>query len=244
MTAEPKLPRAIAWTGYIALSLLLILPLSVLMVRSGAWQQGLLLYAVACLGATALLALFILFALLPAFAGWRRQIRMRALFTLPGALLAALLVSGGDHPPIHDITTDTGDPPTFSEVARQKRGEGSNPLAIDPAVIEQQLAAYPTLGTRMTALPIDTAFDLAADVATEMGWEIYHQDRNRGIIEAVDTTAVMGFRDDVLVRVRSNADGTLLDLRSVSRVGVSDLGANAARIEAFLAAFGEREGGA
>jgi hypothetical protein len=244
MTEERKLPRSIAWTGYSAITLLLILPLSVLMVRAGAWQQGLLLYAVACLGATALLALFILFALLPAFAGWRREIRGRALFTLPGALLTALLVNGGDHPRIHDITTDTEDPPTFSEEARQRRGDASNPLELKPSVIEQQIAGYPGLGTRLTALPIEAAYDLAGQVAEDLGWEIYHRDRSLGIIEAVDTTAIMGFRDDVVIRVRSNADGTLLDLRSVSRVGIGDLGANAARIEAFFAAFGEREGGA
>jgi uncharacterized protein (DUF1499 family) len=77
-------------------------------------------------------------------------------------------------------------------------------------------------------------FDKAVQVATAMGWDIYLQDRNAGIIEAVDTTAVMGFRDDIVIRVRTNEEGALVDLRSVSRVGVGDLGANAKRIKAFL----------
>jgi uncharacterized protein (DUF1499 family) len=77
-------------------------------------------------------------------------------------------------------------------------------------------------------------FDRAVLVATDMGWDIYLQDRNTGIIEAVDTTALMGFKDDVVVRLRTNAEGTLVDLRSVSRVGLGDMGANAKRINAFL----------
>ena len=70
-----------------------------------------------------------------------------------------------------------------------------------------------------------------------MGWDIYNQDRNTGVIEAVDTTAIMAFQDDIVIRVRTNAQGTLLDLRSVSRVGVSDIGANAKRIRAFQQRF-------
>jgi uncharacterized protein (DUF1499 family) len=88
-----------------------------------------------------------------------------------------------------------------------------------------------------TGLPIDQAFDRAVTVAGELGWEIYHQDRNTGVIEAVDTTAIMAFKDDVVIRLRTNADGTLVDMRSVSRVGISDIGANAKRIRAFQEAF-------
>ena len=70
---------------------------------------------------------------------------------------------------------------------------------------------------------------------------MYHQDLNAGTIEAVDTTAIMGFKDDVVIRINTNAEGTLVDLRSVSRVGVSDLGANAARIREFLQAYQDQD---
>ena len=70
-----------------------------------------------------------------------------------------------------------------------------------------------------------------------MGWEIIDAGGRTGYIEAVDTTRIMAFKDDVVIRVRSNADGTLIDLRSVSRVGISDLGANARRIRTFQDAF-------
>ena len=101
----------------------------------------------------------------------------------------------------------------------------------------QQQEAYPDLQTLSSPLPLDEAFDRALQVATNLGWEIYHQDRNAGVIEAVDTTRIMAFKDDIVIRVRSNAQGTLLDLRSVSRVGEGDIGANAKRIRAFQQAF-------
>lgn len=240
MNDTKSLPRLVSWTGYLAITLLLLVPLSVLMVRSGAWQQGLLLYAVACLGATALLALVVLLLLLPGYAEWRPALRRRGLLATPGTLLLFLLVSGGGkYPPIHDISTDVDDPPLFSEAAVTARGTGSNPVDINPEAITAQQLAYPDLDTLRTDVPIDRAFDLALQVAGNLGWEIYTEDLSLGLIEAVDTTAVMAFRDDVAIRVRSNADGTLLDLRSVSRVGRGDLGANAKRIREFVQAFSE-----
>ncbi len=237
MSESRKIPKLITWTGYLAIALCAALPLSVLMVRTGSWQQGLLLYALSCLGATALMALFVLLLMLPRFQSWRRAVVGRALFALPGTLLLAALLAGrGDLPPIHDITTDTVDPPVFA-AAQERRGAGDNSLEIVPETIEQQRRAYPDLETLVIDMPIDDAFDRALAVAGELGWEVYRQDRAAGVIEAVDTTAIMAFRDDVVIRLRSNADGTLVDLRSVSRVGIGDLGANAKRIRRFLDAF-------
>jgi len=237
MNESSKIPAIVNWSGYLAITLLIILPLSVLMVRSGTWGQGLALYAVACLGSTALLILFIVLHLLPAMSRWRNAIRRRALFTLPGTLaLLALTLTGGDYPQIHDITTDTEDPPRFIR-ADEMRGDAANTLALKPEAIELQRAAYPDLQTLRTSLSIDGAFDRAVRVARELGWEIYHEDKNAGFIEAVDTTRIMAFKDDVVIRVRGDAQGAYLDLRSVSRVGRGDIGANAARIRRFIEAF-------
>lgn len=240
MNQQNETPGLIKWTGYLALTLLLVLPLSVLTVRSGAWQQGLLLYALACLGSTALMILSITLLLLPRFAAWRKGVAQRAVFALPGTLLLLGLVSGGESPRIHDITTDTADPPEFT-MALEQRGAGANALEIDPDVILQQQAAYPDLQTLLSPLTLDEVYDRALQVTKELGWEVYHQDRNTGVIEAVDTTRIMAFKDDVVIRVRSNAQGTLLDLRSVSRVGEGDIGANTKRIRAFLTAFQQQE---
>lgn len=239
MTESQKMPGLVTWAGYLAIAVCAALPLSVLMVRTGTWQQGLLLYAVGCLAATALMALFVLLSMLPKYRTWRRAIMGRALFALPGTLLLAALLAGrGDVPAIHDITTDTDDPPLFT-AAEQQRGTGANSLEISAETLEQQRAAYPDLETLVVDMPIDDAFDRALAVAGDLGWEVYHRDRNAGVIEAVDTTAIMAFRDDVVIRLRTNAEGTLVDLRSVSRVGIGDLGANAKRIRRFLDAFRE-----
>lgn len=242
MNKAPGSSPLVNWTGYLAIALLLTLPLAVFTVRSGAVQQGLLLFALSCLGATAVLILCVVLLMLPRFSDRRPDIVKRALLTLPGALLLAMLVhGGGQYPPIHDITTDTVDPPQF-RAAPAQRGPGSNSLEVNPDTIAAQQRAYPELSTVVSDLPIDTVYDRALLVAREMGWEVYHEDRNLGVIEAVDTTAIMAFKDDIVIRVRSNASGSLLDLRSVSRVGVGDLGANQQRIADFqrrFAALGE-----
>ncbi len=240
MNESNTLPGLVKGAGYLALTLLLLLPLSVLTVRSGAWQPGLLVYALACFGSILLLLLSVVLLLLPRFAPWRKAIAQRALLTLPGTALVLSLASGGGSARIHDITTDTLEPPTFT-VGAQQRGTESNSLEIDQAVIAQQRQAYHDLQTIVSTLPIDEAYSLALQVATELGWEVYHQDRNAGVIEAVETTRVMAFKDDVVIRLRSNTQGTLVDLRSVSRVGEGDIGANAKRIRAFRDAF-QQEG--
>jgi uncharacterized protein (DUF1499 family) len=227
----------INWTGYIAVTLLLLLPVSVLTVRSGAWQQGLLLYALSCLGCVLVLGLCGVLLLLPRYANTRGAILGRMLVALPGAvLLISLLAGRGDYPPIHDVTTDIKDPPVFT-MAMAQRGESANSLEIDPQAISAQQQAYPDVQTIRTSLDIEAAFDRAVAVAGDLGWDIYHQDRNAGVIEAVETTAIMAFKDDIVIRVRSNAQGTKVDLRSVSRVGIGDIGANAKRIRAFQQAF-------
>ncbi len=232
-TPAQKLPALINLLGLLALTMLVVLPVAVLTVRSGAWQQGLLLYAIGCFGAAILLLLAIVLMLLPRYASWRKALAGRALLAVPGTLLLLSLLAGGDRPRIHDISTDLQDPPVFT-VAQQQRGSGSNSLDTAPETQALQAAAYPEVQTLRSALEYEVIFDKAVRVAMELGWEIYRQDRNAGVIEAVDTTAIMGFKDDIVIRVRTSADGSLVDLRSVSRVGLGDLGANARRINSFI----------
>jgi len=141
-------------------------------------------------------------------------------------------------PPIHDITTDTGRPPEFVAIL-PLRAAAPNPAAHGGAdVARAQAAAYPDLRTqRMDAAPAD-AFKRALQAARDMGWEIVAADAAAGRIEATDTTFWFGFKDDVVIRVEADGTGSRVDLRSVSRVGVGDVGANAARIRAYLQALG------
>ena len=234
---EPiKVPGLVNWTGYLSLAMLLILPVAVISARSGAWQPGLLLYAVAILGSAMLIVMSIIMLLLPRFAPWRTNVSLNLLFAFPGTLLLLSLLSAGDSPRIHDVTTDTADPPVFTR-AQEVRGPGANTLDIKPDSIAQQQAAYPDLQTLRSSLTPGDAFDRALSVAGQLDWEVYHQDRDAGIIEAVATTRFMAFKDDVVIRIKADSRGTLLDLRSVSRVGQGDVGANAKRIRAFLEAF-------
>ena len=141
-----------------------------------------------------------------------------------------------DAPPIHDITTDPDDPPRFEAVAPLRAG-APNPLDYGgPSLAAAQRAAYPDVLPLVVDSPPSTVLAAARSVAMELGWEIVAMDPARGVLEATATTFWFGFQDDVAVRVRPTQCGNaLVDVRSISRVGVGDLGANADRIRAFLA---------
>jgi hypothetical protein len=136
-------------------------------------------------------------------------------------------------PPIHDITTDTDDPPAFAALLAARAG--GNPSEYGgPEIAAQQRAAYPDLTGAVLPEPPARAFERARQAAEALGWEIRSGDLAEGRLEATDTTFWFGFKDDVVVRVRPEAGGSRIDVRSVSRVGVSDIGTNARRIRAFL----------
>ena len=136
-------------------------------------------------------------------------------------------------PPIHDITTDLDNPPQFKDVIAL-RAEAPNSLDRGPALAKLQRDGYPDLMPLTVPSAPGDAFTRALAVAQEMGWEIVSADQSGGRIEATDTTRWFGFKDDVVVRLTPWGAGTRVDVRSVSRVGGSDSGTNARRIEAFL----------
>ena len=137
-------------------------------------------------------------------------------------------------PPIHDITTDTDDPPAFVAIL-PLRADAPNPPEYDPAVAEQQREGYPDLRSVMLDAPPAEAFSQALAAAGAMGWELVADDAAAGRIEATDTTFWYGFKDDVVIRVRGDGAGSRIDVRSKSRVGRSDVGANAERIRKYTA---------
>jgi len=140
-------------------------------------------------------------------------------------------------PPIHNITTDTVEPPSFVKI-REIRGESHNPLEYDAAKLAPiQLEAYPDVKTLLSQKSPEQAFSKALEVVDQMGWELVSQEAGAGIIEATETTALWAFKDDVVIRIEATDSGSKIDLRSVSRVGQSDIGANAKRIKKFLNAF-------
>lgn len=137
-------------------------------------------------------------------------------------------------PPIHDITTDTQRPPEFVAVLPLRTG-ATNPVAYGGAEIaRQQQAAYPDLQPLRLELAPAAAFERALEAARAMGWQIVAADPAAGRIEATDTTFWFGFKDDVVIRIEADGTGSRIDVRSLSRVGGSDVGANAKRIRAYL----------
>ena len=139
-------------------------------------------------------------------------------------------------PPIHDITTDLENPPAFEAVV-PLRAEAPNTLERPPMLTQQQRDGYPDLAPITLPQPPAEVFDRALAVAQEAGWEIVTADKSTGRIEATDTTRWFGFKDDVVVRIMPWGSGTRVDVRSVSRVGRSDLGTNARRIQRYLEAL-------
>lgn len=206
--------------------------------RWGWWhfRVGLLLFAAA--GLLGLLAALIgLFARRNATPGSAKaRASGYAIAAGVGALLlpAYGIANARRVPPIHDITTDVADPPRF-HAALAARGPNTNPVPeqIDPAVSNQQRAAYPDLHPVLLLIPPEKALARAANVARSFNWDVIEVNRAEGRIEATATTAWFGFRDDVVIRVRPVEGGSRVDVRSTSRVGLSDAGKNAERIRRF-----------
>jgi len=137
-------------------------------------------------------------------------------------------------PPIHDITTDTENPPAFVAILPLRR-DAPNPAQYGgPEVAAQQQKAYPDLRPLILNAPPKEVFPKALEAAREMGWQIVDSNQDQGRIEATATTPWFGFKDDVVVRVMPADHGSRIDVRSVSRVGKSDLGTNARRIQEYL----------
>ena len=141
-------------------------------------------------------------------------------------------------PHIHDVSTDTADPPKFVAVLPLRAGARS---AVDytPQIAVEQHRGYPDiaplkLGTR----PAD-AFDRVVRAVRSMGWDVVSVVPGDLRVEATDTTLLFGFKDDVVVRVRPTGEGSVIDVRSLSRVGGSDFGVNANRVRALLRKIGE-----
>lgn len=154
-------------------------------------------------------------------------------------------------PPIHDISTDTSNPPQFTESLITRRGEDANSVdyasKTDPrsgrALPEVQAEAYPYIQPVVVAVEPLEAYTTALGIARELGWTVSTESERELMFEATATTFWYGFRDDIVVRVTPLTDGgSVVDARSVSRVGVSDLGANAARLRAFSARLNAQAG--
>jgi uncharacterized protein (DUF1499 family) len=151
--------------------------------------------------------------------------------------------AAADIPPIHDISTDLDNPPAFSEAIVRARAEieGGNDLDLlnkttgeGRFFTDLQRDRYADIAPVVAMVDPARAFNAALDLAREDGWTIGEVNAAAGSFEATDRTFWYGFTDDIAVRVRPEGAGARVDVRSVSRVGRSDLGANAARLRPYL----------
>ena len=160
------------------------------------------------------------------------------LFTIVAVLFPAM--SAGSHPRINDISTDLEDVPAFTKASSLPGNEGRNlgyPEEFKPIVRE----SYKDLKPLRVSKPPDVVFEQAVALAkAQPGWEVTAADPQARTFEGVVETGSFRFRDDFVVRVRPDAEATRVDMRSKSRVGKGDLGANAKRIEQFLQGLAAR----
>jgi uncharacterized protein (DUF1499 family) len=241
---EEPLSRLAVWSRRVAVFSIAVVLLSIIIVRSGLLE---LVPALATFGgALALAVLAILLALGAFVVIWREGLRgtgHAVLATAMGlgilAYPAYLATKAYRLPAINDVTTDPIDPPRFEAIARLRSRE-TNPITYAGLrAAELQRKAYPDIEPLLLNVSPQEAYDTALAVITRRKWRVVDArppvpGRRDGLIEAVARTPIMGFRDDIAVRIRPAQEGARVDLRSASRYGRSDLGANASRIRTLI----------
>ena len=248
MTPKRKFKR---WPGrFAAIALILIGVATLLMGGAGpSYRTGLLLLGAAFemlrYGAFAAVAAGLV-GLVAMTAGiWRRDRLPVWLGGLAAAATVALLTVPLQYwqqaqtvPPIHDITTDTDEPPSFKALAAE-REQASNAVAYPgEETAREQRRAYPDIAPLRVDAPLAVVLDAAKAEVQQFGWELAATTDNT--IEATATTTWFGFQDDVVIRLQEEPESVRIDMRSASRVGRSDVGTNAARIRAFMDALAQR----
>jgi uncharacterized protein (DUF1499 family) len=175
--------------------------------------------------------------------GTRGMSRILLAFVIDAAVLAYpayLFYQYRKLPQIHDITTDPIDPPRFEALARLRSGDGAN-TAVYAGLYsaERQREAYPDIEPVQLEIPVDRAYAIALRLVNKRKWLVIDErapapPRRTGTIEAVARTPIMGFREDVAIRVTPDGEDSRVDIRSSSRYFESDLGSNASRITKFI----------
>lgn len=211
----------------------------------GALMDATTTYGVIAVGFS--IAALAVIAAISAFAGIWQDGRKGARTALWGLILGLLVLSipavGAwrvvAYPRLTDVMTDLDDPPEF-EAALAERGTDAEPLA-DPTDDQADLQrdAYPDLVSRQYPVGTARVFTDALALVTDRGWRVIGQhppddQDDSGRIEAVAMTPVFGFRQDVVIRIQSNGEGSVVDMRSAARHGAHDLGADADRIHGFF----------
>jgi len=233
------------WSRNLAIFSVIAVVVSILIVRFGFLEMKPALATF--FGALALAGLSILLGLAAFAAIWQNGSRGMSMILLAFLIDAVVLAYPGylglkyrKLPPIHDITTDPIDPPRFEALARLRTGEGVNSAVYAGLYsAEQQRLAYPDIETVELEIPPQRAYDVTLALVTKRKWIIIDErppvlPRRIGRIEAVARTPIMGFREDVSIRITPDGEDSRVDIRSSSRYFESDLGSNAARVSKLI----------
>ena len=175
--------------------------------------------------------------------GSRGMARILLAFVIDAAILAYpayLALQYRRLPAIHDVTTDPIDPPRFDALARLRTGDGAN-TAVYAGLYsaEQQRQFYPDIEPIELEISVDRAYAIALQLVNKRKWLVIDErapqpPRRIGRIEAVARSPIMGFREDIAIRVVPDGEDSRVDIRSASRYFESDLGSNAARVKKFI----------
>lgn len=235
----PWTQRLSRWAFYLALIALIVAGVGLTLARYDVVPK--MTGFLSMLGGGALASLAVILGII----GLALNLRFRTA-TLKSAVIALILalpfagflvsrpMSAGDVPAIHDITTNLANPPAFRTLTLRP----DNLAGVGTVAQWQRVhaAAYGDLQPLTIAAPAAEVLAKAEQLARARGWAIASVDRATGQIEATDSVSYIRFYDDIVIRVTPGSDPatSVVDIRSVSRIGVSDLGVNARRIRAFL----------
>ncbi|MCK1309601.1 MULTISPECIES: DUF1499 domain-containing protein [unclassified Bradyrhizobium] len=234
-----------SWARNLAVFAVVAVVVSIIIVRFGFLEMKPALATF--FGGLGIAALSILFGLAGFAAIWqngsRGMARILLAFLIDGAILAYPAYLGLQYrklPAIHDITTDPIDPPRFDALARLRTGDGAN-TAVYAGLYsaEQQRQSYPDIEPIELEISVDRAYAIALQLVNKRKWLIIDErapqpPRRIGRIEAVARSPIMGFREDIAIRVVPDGEDSRVDIRSASRYFESDLGSNAARVKKFI----------
>jgi uncharacterized protein (DUF1499 family) len=234
-----------SWARNLAVFSVLAVLVSIMIVRFGFLEMKPALAtffgALACAGLSMLVGLAAFVAIWQN--GSRGMSRILLAFLIDAVVLAYPAYLAAQYrklPAIHDITTDPIDPPRFEALARLRTGDGTNPAVYAGLYsAEQQRTAYPDIETVELDVPVQRAYEVTRELVTKRKWLVIDErppqpSRRFGRIEAVARTPIMGFREDVSIRVMPDGDGSRVDIRSASRYFESDFGSNAARVSKLI----------
>lgn len=249
---EEPMSRLALWSSRLAIFAVVVAALSLLILRADLLETGPALATFASALVFAGLAILLAFGAFvtiwrQGLSGLGRALRGLLLGVLLLAYPAYLASRALELPAINDVSTDTDNPPRFESLARQRpAGHVAYPGAKAAAL---QHAAYPDIVPLQLALPVNTAYAVALSVIAKRKWPVAgarppQGARGTGFIETTARSLLMGFRDDIAIRVSPLGSGSRVDLRSASRYGTHDLGANAARLRSLLEDIDDAAGNA